>query len=199
MIVYLAKNTVNGKCYVGCTSLPLAKRRQQHCGWKRKENLTFQNAIKKYGTIAFEWEVIEVCSSKEHMMEREKFWIKEFSTVVPNGYNMTFGGEGGKVCSEAIEQMRVKKLGKKASEETKIKMSKSRVGKKMSAEFCEAVRKRVTGSKHSEKTRKKIGDLQRGQKREPRSEETKRKISVAHKGMFKPIPSFCIDRIGELC
>lgn len=185
MIIYLAKNTVNGKCYVGCTSLTLKKRQQQHCGWKRKENPSaIQNAIRKYGTIAFEWEVLEICLDKEVMFQREMFWIKELNTFSPNGYNMTFGGEGGKVSPEAIEKIRLKKIGKKASEETKHKMSISHSGKKMPEGFSETMRNVVTGFKHSEQTKKKIGYLQRGK-------------PGTRLGRQNLIPQICFERIGE--
>jgi group I intron endonuclease len=194
MIIYLAKNTVNGKCYVGCTSLTLEKRRQQHFDITRKVDSAFRNAIKKYGTIAFEWEILETCFETEVMFQREKFWIKELNTISPNGYNMTFGGEGGKLSPDAIES----KLGRKASDETKLKMSLARIGKKMPSEFGEAIRQRILGSKLSEETKKKISDSQRGKPGrrlgKKVSNEGRLNISLGHR---KPIPSFCIDRIGE--
>ena len=49
----------------------------------------------------------------------------------------------------------------------------------------------VTGHKHSPETIKKISDAAKKRKRNPHSEETKRKIGLAHKGKIAP------ERFGD--
>lgn len=55
MITYIARNTINGKFYIGSTS-DFKKRKRQHL--KNKNNYPFQNALRK-NENAFEWEIIE--------------------------------------------------------------------------------------------------------------------------------------------
>ena len=56
-----------------------------------------KRAINKYGKENFIQEILEYTSSKEENAERERFWIKELNTLVPNGYNVDKGGTGGGV------------------------------------------------------------------------------------------------------
>ena len=113
MIVYLAKNLINGKKYVGYTTKSLQERIQGHLLKSKNKNekhyfYLFMKAIRKYKEESFEWEVINDCRTIEDCCEKEKFYIKEFDTISPNGYNLTEGGNGG------IQ-----------SQETRIKISES--------------------------------------------------------------------------
>lgn len=113
MIVYCAKNLINGKKYVGYTSKSLEERIKGHLRSSRNKNnkhyfYLFKSALRKYGIISFEWSVLYECSSIKECCEKEKFYINKFDTISPNGYNLTEGGNGG------IQ-----------SEETKSKISKS--------------------------------------------------------------------------
>ena len=82
-------------------------------------------------------------------------------------------------------------LGKKHSEETKIKMSLAAIGKPKSLEHIENSRNARIGMKFgpaSEERKRKIGDANRGKTRRvgwKHSEETKIKISIATKGKPK--------------
>lgn len=46
----------------------------------------------KYGYENFYYEILE--SQIENYDEREQFWIKEYNSLVPNGYNVSPGGNG---------------------------------------------------------------------------------------------------------
>jgi group I intron endonuclease len=113
MIVYIATNKINGKKYIGYTTKTLEKRRKEHL-YKSKYIsdkhyfYLFKSAIRKYGIDSFEWEILENCSSIEDCCDKEIYYINEYNTISPNGYNLTKGGNGG------IQ-----------SEETKIKISNS--------------------------------------------------------------------------
>lgn len=48
----------------------------------------------KYGIDNFDFEIIEECD-KSMLSEREKYWIQFYDSMVPNGYNLTNGGDGG--------------------------------------------------------------------------------------------------------
>lgn len=77
-------------------------------------------------------------------------------------------------------------IGRKHTEESKLKMSESQKGIKRTEEFCENQSKRVGGvnnpfygKKHDEDTRKKMSDLKKGKKL---SDDHKKNISKATKG-----------------
>lgn len=97
MIIYRAINKINGKSYIGLTTLTLGERKHKHWLNSRNPNKNkkqaFYLAIEKYGWDSFEWQ--EICSAltKENLMELEKQFIKEYDTF-ENGYNNTIGGEG---------------------------------------------------------------------------------------------------------
>ena len=95
--VYKITCLVNGKIYIG-----------QHKGSSFDKRYfgsgkALRNSIKKHGRKNFLCEVIEFCSTKEELNEREIFWISELNSTDTNiGYNITHGGEGvlGVPCSE---------------------------------------------------------------------------------------------------
>lgn len=49
--------------------------------------------MNKYGVDNFIFEIIEEVPNKI-LNEREVYWIKKLNSIIPNGYNMTTGGEG---------------------------------------------------------------------------------------------------------
>jgi group I intron endonuclease len=92
--IYLIKNIVNNKEYVGCTISKLNVRFDEHM-WKctKSDSKTkFCNSIKKYGKENFKIELLENCDVKT-IYEREIFYIQKFNTY-KNGLNSTTGGEG---------------------------------------------------------------------------------------------------------
>lgn len=149
--IYLAENLINGKIYIGY-SKNFAKRLKKHkqvSGCSRvKEKFYFQRAISKYGINNFNFSVIESCSSKEDMIEAEKFYIAYFKGLGAQLYNLTGGGEGCSkriVSEETKEKMRAKALGRKHSIETKEKLRKLNLGKKLSAETIEKTASKLRG------------------------------------------------------
>lgn len=96
--IYVIKNTINNKIYVGQSTNP-HRRFIQHLsrGNCQKDNYPIHLAIAKYGKDCFYYEVIE--KDIENFDEREKYWIAFYNSIVPNGYNMTEGGSGC-VCIE---------------------------------------------------------------------------------------------------
>lgn len=93
----------NGKVYIGMTNNP--KRRWRYGGIEYKppkgENPNgrrFWNAIKKYGWDNFEQIVLEQGLTYEEALEVEKGYIDLFdSTNKKHGYNVSEGGNGGRV------------------------------------------------------------------------------------------------------
>jgi group I intron endonuclease len=146
MIVYKTTNLLTNKSYVGKD----AHNRSKYLGG----GLYLSRAIKRYGKENFLKETLAWCYTKEHLDWLEKFYIQYFNTKVPNGYNISDGGDGGKTgvpgwskgltketderiakyskaltgkkhSKERREHERVSHLGLTLSTESRIKLSKS--------------------------------------------------------------------------
>lgn len=92
--IYKVTNTINGKIYIGKTS-QFKERKWQHERCYEKEDCRFHRAIQYYGKEKFNWEIIAETDNNEKANELEKFYINEYGSYHPNGYNMTKGGDGG--------------------------------------------------------------------------------------------------------
>ena len=90
-IVYCLTNRVNGKKYVGLT-MQFHQRWAQHC----KYNDSFiARSIRKNGKHNFRITVLVSGLSVENAGLFEVALIAKLNTIVPNGYNIAVGGEGG--------------------------------------------------------------------------------------------------------
>ena len=108
-IVYMHKNKINGKIYIGQTKN--LKDRWSRQGERYKGCSHFYAAIQKYGWDNFEHIILEKNISEKDIEKKEQYWISFYhSNDKEKGYNLTEGGETGKL-----------------SEETKKKMSESRI------------------------------------------------------------------------
>ena len=93
--IYIIKNDINDKVYIGKTNFSIKKRWTEHLmssTKKRTEKRPLYNAMCKYGKEHFWIEVIEECSV-EDSSDREKYWINFYNSYI-NGYNATLGGDG---------------------------------------------------------------------------------------------------------
>lgn len=174
--IYLITNLDNDKKYVGLTKFSITERFYQHV----KRGFLLTEAIKKYGEDKFFIELIEEVDTAGRAYELEQYYIKEYNTKVPYGYNLTDGGDGifgwevteeyRQECSERVKQLHKEKkvgmYGKNHSDETKRKMSvaskgKSKpwlIGRKLSPESIEKLRQINLGRVLSDETRKKISE-----------------------------------------
>lgn len=115
--VYKIINIVNNKVYIGSTADKLgfkhrwkchlvALRANKHC------NTYLQRAFNKYSEESFKFEILEICS-KEDCIKLEQHYLDLFKSYeIDVGYNL---------CKTAGNT-----LGRKHSEETKIKIAKNR-------------------------------------------------------------------------
>ena len=139
-LIYCHINKINGKRYIGLTKFIENPNARWHsgAGYSAKHHRLFAAAIKKYGWENFDHIILEDnLPSLKIANEREKYWIAYYHSYIGdaqcNGYNLTICGDGaiGRIMSEEEKEYRRQlKLGTKASEETKLKMSKVRRGKK---------------------------------------------------------------------
>jgi len=146
--VYKITNKTNEKIYIGITNQGYKTRWYKHCSESASgSNTHFHNAIRKYGKENFLLEVVEEIPITEtgeetdfdFLKEREKYWIKYFNSYDRNiGYNLTLGGDGtfGRWLTESTkDKIRKSRLGKKASVETRNKMSESQKNRKRDSEL----------------------------------------------------------------
>lgn len=91
--IYIIRNTINDKVYVGQTKVSLRLRFQNHLSASRNgKDYIIGKAIRKYGEDKFYIELLEECAIEE-LNEREKYWISFFnSTNNKFGYNISIGG-----------------------------------------------------------------------------------------------------------
>lgn len=85
--IYKITKKENGKSYIG-QSNDIERRFFEH---KTKVDIPVDIAISKYGSDAFDFQVIEECSL-EQLNEREKYWIAFYNTYKGFGYNCNEGG-----------------------------------------------------------------------------------------------------------
>jgi len=184
--IYLVTNNLNGKQYVGQTTV---------ASEKRGHGKLVTAAYRKYGKENFSYEPI--CSNIDNRPTLnfiEKFWIKVMDCRVPNGYNIDHGGSSkDKVSDETRKKLSIANTGKKQSPEQiakVVKALKSRPkelyekvaaktkGQKRSPEFCKKLGERSKGKVLSEETKAKIREAR---SKQVITEETKRKLSEAAK------------------
>lgn len=201
--IYLITDTTNGMKYAG--------KHHYHIEGQLDPNyhgsgVIIKNIYKKRPETLKE-EYIKTCYSEEEMCSDEKYYIKLFKTLWPNGYNLTEGGDGGEIpCEEVRKKMSMKLKGRHISEETRKKMSESKknisdetrkkmsearkklyssgtkhpmLGKHHSEETINKISNSLKGQHPTDETRKKLSDVRKGR---IISEETKQKISNSKKG-----------------
>jgi group I intron endonuclease len=188
--IYKIINLINNKCYIG-KSNNILLRLKDHKRHINSLPYSLYRAIRKYKIENFSFEIIELIERNtnkklnKELLSREKYYIKKFKSHSKLGYNMTDGGEGivgfhhskeTKIkCSESQQGEKSVWYGKKHTEETKQKQSKTALkryadirknnnGKSFLKEHCENISKGLIGIK--------------------RSEEVRRNISEGHKGLY---------------
>ena len=107
--IYMYKNLINGKIYIGQTVNVYLRRRQHEnpTGQDRTHqfNSEFHQDMRKYGVDNFEFSILEECLPEE-LNEREIYWISKFETT-ENGYNIKCGGSGGWVNGKSVYQIEI--------------------------------------------------------------------------------------------
>ena len=85
--VYKITNKINGMMYIGET-MDFNRRIKEHCN--PSNTSLIGKAIKEFGKENFSFKIIEYCSD---FSQKEKFYIKEYDTLFPHGYNVSEGGD----------------------------------------------------------------------------------------------------------
>lgn len=83
--IYKIENLINGKIYIG-QSIHIEKRWTEHC--QASSNSLISKAIKKYGKKNFSFQIVEEVSDLTELNNLETKYIKQFNSLIPNGYNI---------------------------------------------------------------------------------------------------------------
>jgi len=157
MQIYKITNKINGKIYIGKDT----KNNKSYFG----SGLLIKRSIKKYGKENFTKEILEECEDNNILSEKEIYWINYFNSIIPIGYNICLGGDGGDTFTNH------------PNKEEYLK-NKSIASKKMweDENYRINIIKKRTGLKRTEETKKKMSD---SAKDKPKSEEHKKSLSNA--------------------
>lgn len=182
--IYKITNILNNKVYIG-SAISIKDRFRKHLSALRNNkhiNKKLQNSYNKHGELYFKFEIIEYVESTDNkedfkniLLGREQYYLDLYESYKT--------GKGYNVCINAGNR-----LGMCHSEETKnkIKYKRKFQSKMIRSEqwkfLISEVNKGNTyslGKKRSEETKKKMSDARKGMKP---SEETRRKWSAIRKG-----------------
>ena len=124
--VYEHTSLISDKSYIGYTCSGIMERWKTHIRDVNQGKLThFCNAIRKYGEDQWKHTVLFKTDDKNIAQQKEIELIKKYDTF-NNGYNMTYGGDGGQL--ELLGGSYWMK-GKTQEEIDKINKKKGRLGK----------------------------------------------------------------------
>jgi group I intron endonuclease len=172
----------SGKVYVGQT-IDIKTRKNKYRYLNCKNQTRLYKSLLKYGWENHAFEILETVDVDDlnvlNSLEIE--WILKLDCF-KNGLNCTLGGHGnsGREYSEESKlKMRNSQIGKKQSKEQIDKRVKSLVGKKRSEEFKKHISNIKKGRSPTEETKQKLSNINKGKKH---SDETKLKISNSGKG-----------------
>jgi group I intron endonuclease len=115
--IYKITNIITNKFYIGET-----KKNNPYLRWNEHKRKiihgngcpALQDSVKKYGIDNFTFKILIICFDEDRF-KYEIEYIKKYNSIVPNGYNLTKGGEGGGF------------YGKKHSNISSINISKSSI------------------------------------------------------------------------
>lgn len=164
-IVYLIRNDVNGKVYIGQTVQKLKIRWNQHASKARKGLFRpLPSSMRKHGEGKFT--IVEVCKaySKDELdsLETRAIWMND-STNREFGYNLDMGGNTVGKMSESTKAKigaanKISLLGKKQSPELIERRAAAIRGRKQSPEEIEARVVKMRGRKKSPEEVKRMSE-----------------------------------------
>lgn len=198
--IYMLTDKRNGKQYIG-----------KHNGNKKNywsSGLIPNRIAKKHGREIFDRVILEDNIPSEKLNEREIVLIKQYNSFM-DGYNASFGGDGGghwiysKTDDEKKEIAKIKSLkltGRIFSDETKVKMSNSAKVKIFSDEHKLNIGRAVKlrgGFPHSDETKQKLSQIMSGRTNASHSEfmtlNNPKAVAVSIEGtIYRSIKEACI-------
>ena len=125
--------------------------------------IIIRKSIEKYGIENFSIDIVDTAESLEDLNEKEKYYISEYNTLSPNGYNLTLGGDGlSNPSEEVIEKMRLAKIGKKQPLSQRLKKSESLKKVVHHKEWVDKIKHSLSGRKPSDLARQESSKRHKG-------------------------------------
>jgi group I intron endonuclease len=91
--IYIIKNKINDKVYIGQTKGTINKRWVGHKSRANKgSNLVIHSAMRLHGIENFNIELLECVETLQEANNKEFEFVNKFNSKCPNGYNMVDGG-----------------------------------------------------------------------------------------------------------
>ena len=204
MQIYKTINLINNKIYIGKDS----HNNPNYYG----SGKIIKYAIKRYGKQNFKKEILCECKNIDDLNRKEQYWIKKLNNRIPNGYNLTDGGEGSlnldkdvcnKIASHFIGKTWEDRFGKEKSDKMKENAKKRRFGKTWNDIWGDSIATQMKNNhsiiaknnsnwgmknkRFTQESKKKIGDWSRGKTYEElfgeeNSEKIKKRKSKSMKG-----------------
>lgn len=116
--VYCITNNINGRVYVGSSSVSLARRISQHRQSLRSNthyNEHLQRSYNKYGKDAFSFSILQKCPPCD-CLNLEQRWIDRLSATDPiHGYNMRPAAES----NTCVASMRLRRAHERSIDQSK--------------------------------------------------------------------------------
>ena len=147
-----------------------------------------KNAIIKYGQDAFEMKKIDTAYSLKELNDKERFWVKKYDSMNPDkGYNMTEGGDFGRLRPEILQDPVYREKQKAATKKALDELYKDpKVREIHRVHTSEAIKKKWKDPEYQEKqeeAKEKIGAATRERFKDP--EFRKKHSEATSKGMEK--------------
>lgn len=101
--IYIIRNNINSKVYIGKTSKTLEQRFRVHKLDSLKEKTSHRKLYKAMNTLGhsnFKIELLAFSSNEEIANNLEKFYIQKFNSF-KDGYNETLGGNGKNIIPKS--------------------------------------------------------------------------------------------------
>ncbi len=205
--IYRILNKITKKCYIGETKCKdVARRWSQHKQTieRGKGCPALRDAVKKHGIENFEFAVLIICFDEDRFTyERE--CIHKYNSIVPNGYNITKGGEGGgfqgKIHTDQAKTVIKNKLKQKHIDNPSLKNQISESNKTLMSN--PDVRCKIkNGILNSDKWKKVVENMRTGDHKNcnkiKHREEIKKKISESLKKYHSTHATFATERDNKL-
>lgn len=160
--IYGIQNHITNKWYIGqadigtCTK-GVRGRAQQYLLLRCKSQKAIYNTLKMYGLLNFSCYLLEECLSEE-LNKKETEWIIIKNSLSPNGYNLTTGGGVNKCSDETKKRMSDSRIGIKFSDEHKKRMSEAGTGRVFSDEHKKNLSDSKIGMKFSDEHKKTLSE-----------------------------------------
>jgi len=201
--IYRIFHKDSGKTYVGQSKdIPFRwKHHRESLNGGYHYNFHLQSAWVRYGEKAFGFEILEMVADSKDLSRREGHYCDLYQAHDrDHGYNLRKVNPDGscEVSKETREKLAVLRRGKPLPLDTRLKVSKTLTGRKgppCTEEAKEKSRVSHLGKGHTEESKRKISGsritLFEGRRaqgvvtkhKQPRTEENRRKISEARRGM----------------